>query len=58
MDGKSVDTISLQAMAEGVGARGGTAPTEFSDVPPPPPTTRKTKKKSQLSEYTLPFQIS
>ena len=57
MDGKSVDTISLQAMAEGVGARGGTAPTEFSVVPPPP-TTRKTKKKSQLSEYTLPFQIS
>ena len=47
MDGKSVDTISLQAMAEGVGARGGTAPTEFSDVPPPP-TTRKTKKKISI----------
>ena len=44
MDGKSVDTISLQAMAEGVGARGGTAPTEFSDVPPPPPPPERQKK--------------
>ena len=58
MDGKSVGTISLQAVAEGVGARGGTAPTEFSDVPPPPPPHERQKKKSQLSEYTLPFQIS
>ena len=46
MDGKSVGTISLQAVAEGVGARGGTAPTEFSNVPPPPPHERPKKKIS------------
>ena len=48
MDGKSVGTISLQAVAEGVGARGGTAPTETSDVPPPPPPHERPKKKISI----------